>query len=93
MSLHDPGPEHLHDPMLDPVVDPVLEPVADPALNPVDPAARPATDAADIDPVVVQAVVEVRNRVGVSGLRSMVSLAEAEIAAAEAALRELRADD
>jgi hypothetical protein len=92
VSTHGLEPEHLHDPMRDPVVDPVLDPVTDPALDPVDPAARPATDPGDADPIVVAAVVEIRNRVGATGLRSMISLAEAELAAAEAALRELRPD-
>lgn len=79
--------------MLDPVVDSILDPVTDPPLDPLsDPAAMTASDPGDADPGVVAAVIEVRNRFGVSGLRSMIALAQGEIVAADAALAELAAD-
>ena len=79
--------------MLDPVVDPVLDPVVDPPLDPLtDPAVRAAADPGDADPAVVAAVIEVRNRFGVSGLRAMIHLAQVEIVAAEQAIAELRPD-
>lgn len=82
--------EPTHDYLLDPVDDPVLDPVADPALDPTsDPSAMPAVDAEDIDPLVVEAVVDIRNRFGVRGLRDLARLAEAEIVTAERAIRQL----
>lgn len=82
--------EPTHDFLRDPVDDPVLDPVRDPALDPSrDPAARASVDSDGIDPVVVDAVVDVRNRFGVGGLRDLVRLAEAEIVGAERAMQEL----
>lgn len=82
--------EPTHDFLRDPVDDAVLDPVTDPALDPDrDPAARPSVDPADIDPGIVEAVVDVRNRFGVGGLRDLVRLAEAEIVSAEQAMQQL----
>lgn len=91
--VSDPLQHPVHDPMLDPVVDSVLDPVADPPLDPgSDPSAMPAGDPRDADPFVIAAVVDVRNRFGVSGLEQMVELARAEIVLARQALQELVAD-
>lgn len=79
-----------HDPLLDPVVDPVLEPVSDPGLAADDPAARPVADPGDVDPGIVHAVVDIRNRFGAGGLRDLVRLAQVELTAAERAFQELR---
>ncbi len=43
----------------------------------------------DVDPVVAEAVISVRDRFGASGLRDMIALAETELARVEAALAEL----
>ncbi|UER55221.1 hypothetical protein HJG43_12485 [Kineosporiaceae bacterium SCSIO 59966] len=41
------------------------------------------------DPAVVEAVIAVRDRFGVNGLRDMIRLAEAELATAQEAVRRL----
>ncbi|GEM_PF-3665490 len=89
--MSDPNQQQIdHDPMRDPVLDPVLDPITDPALDPEsDPAAMPSGDPHGADPVVVAAVVDIRNRFGMGGLADMVRLAQDEIVAAEQAMQAL----
>ncbi len=47
------------------------------------------TPAADVDPVIVDAVENVSNRFGVQGLCDLIALAREELSLAEAAMREL----
>lgn len=43
----------------------------------------------EIDPVIIEAVMHVRDRFGSTGLADLIALARDELAAAEAALKEL----
>lgn len=49
-------------------------------------------DAYEPDPIVVDAVASVRDRFGAQGLSELIALAQQELIAAEAALRELSDD-
>ncbi|MGA9749350.1 MAG: hypothetical protein WBQ50_18000 [Nocardioides sp.] len=53
------------------------------------PESRDPDDAAPVDPVISDAVHTVSNRFGTQGLADLIALAREELAAAEAALKEL----